>query len=109
MVIAYSAVGFILARLGQTFIVVRFTVDTKEASSTGTSVFVAYVLHVKSLIYVVAQFQNQTWKVDLTLLSWFIFMSLTKHVPPFWQGVEEHSLMFTSQLLPVKSGSQAQM
>ena len=106
VVIAYSAVGFILARLGQTFIVVRFTVDTKEPSGTGTSVLVAYVLHVK---YAVAQFQNQTWKVDSTLLSWFIFMSLTKHVPPFWQGVEEHSLMFTSQLLPVKSGSQAQM
>ena len=75
MVIAYSAVGFILARLGQTFIVVCFTVDTKEASGTGTSVFVAYVLHIKSLIYIVARFQNRTWKVDLTLVLVYIYVT----------------------------------
>ena len=46
VVIAYSAVGSILARHGQTFIMVGFTVDTKEASRTGTSVPIDYVLHV---------------------------------------------------------------
>ena len=43
---AYSAVGSILARLGQTFVTISFTVDTKEANRTGTSVPINYVLHV---------------------------------------------------------------
>ena len=43
---AYSAVGSILARPGQTLIMVSFTVDTKEANRTGTPVPIGYVLHV---------------------------------------------------------------
>ena len=42
----YSAVGSILARLRQTFVTISFTIYTKEASRTGTSVPIDYVLHV---------------------------------------------------------------
>ena len=51
VVIAYSAVGSILARLRQTFIMVRFTVDTKEASGTGIPVPIDYALCVLKVQY----------------------------------------------------------
>ena len=51
VVIAYSAVGSILARLRQTFIMVRFTVDTNEASRTGTPVPIDYTLCVLKVQY----------------------------------------------------------
>lgn len=51
VVIAYSAVGSILVRLRQTFIMVCFTVDTKEASGTGTPVPIDYALCVLKVQY----------------------------------------------------------
>ena len=34
---------------------------------------------------------------------------LTVQVPPFWQGVEPHSSMLMSQLVPVYPGGQVQL
>ena len=44
---AYGAVGSILAWPGRAFVVIHFTVDTKEAERTGTPVPIDYVLCIK--------------------------------------------------------------
>ena len=47
MTAAYGAVGSILAWTRQAFVVVHFTVETKEAKRTGTPVPIHYILGIK--------------------------------------------------------------
>ena len=63
--ITYSAVGSILTRLRQTFVTISFTIYTIEASRTGTSVPIDYVLHVNEQ-YSIAD--GKTCKIDSLLV-----------------------------------------